>query len=363
MKQSNDILYIGINGWAGSGKDTVAKALAVMLEHDFDSYKEFKEYYDTHAGYGTKTNFKCATFGMATKNDSKVLCIAFADRLKQMCSDMFGVPIDRFYYNKENAYICINKDFEYTEQAPYNGDIITAEQYYWNYEQYYNSSDRLYMSLREVLVYIGTYVVQGYVNKYAFINSVKNSINSIYKKNNNLQYVICTDMRFQAEFNFIQNMHGVTMHIDRPGLTQLDNIAEKSLSDDEDNEFDFNIINDGTYDELFKKLWDIVHKNCIFSNETYKLDCRDDSNNYIRKIKSDDSEEEITFELCNECPLSSANMAGEKLNMIDPQGGPMISKDDELVTIDDTVYYVDSIEPHDNGAEGIKFYINTYSFK
>lgn len=363
MKQNNNILYIGLNGWAGSGKDTVAKALAIMLDNNFSSYDEFKKYYDEFSGYETKTNFKYATFGNLynVKNDTRVMCIAFADRLKQICSDLFGVPIERFYYNKENAYICINKDFKYTEQIPYDGELITSEQYYWDNDKYSNVTERYYMSLREILVYVGTYVVQNSINKYSFINSVKNTVNSVANKNDNLNYIICTDVRFQTEFNFIQNMHGVIIHIERPGLEQLNNIAEKALTDEDENEFDFTIVNDGTYDDLFKKLWNIINNNHIFSNETYKLDCRDNSNNYIRKINSCDGEEEITFELCNEYPLSSANMSGDKLNMIDPQGGPMIVKDDELVTIGGTVYYVDSIEQHANG-ETIKFYINTYSF-
>lgn len=366
MKQSNDILYIGLNGWAGSGKDTAAKALAIMLEHDFQTYGEFKSYYDEHAGYKTKSEFTYATWSDSETSkkadDGKVLCIAFADILKRMCSDLFGVPVDRFYYNKENAYICINKDFRYTETKPADGGIVTSEQYFYDYDKISGSQDRYYMSLREVLVYVGTYVVQTQINKCAFINSVSNKVNSLYNKNNNLKYVICTDVRFQSEFNFIQNKHGVMIHIERPGLARLDNIAEKALTDEGDNDFDFTIVNGTTYDALFRELWNIVHGNDIFNNETYKLDCRDSSNNYIRKVESNEDEEELTFELCNEHPLSAANISGDnKINMVDPQGGPMISKDDELVTIDGRVYYVDNIETRDNG-ENTKFYIHTYSF-
>lgn len=365
-RTSNDILYIGLNGWAGSGKDTVAKALAIMLENNFSTYKEFKEYYDEHSGYETKTNFKYATFGNRSQENGRVVCIAFADKLKSLCSELFGVQLDRFYYNKENAYICVNKDFSYREMKPYDGRIITAEQYYYDYDKFFHADERCYMSLREILVYVGTYIVQTSVNKYAFINSVRNTISASSKKNENLGYVICTDVRFRTEFDFIEDMHGVTIHIERPGLERLDNIAEKALSSDEDDEFpvewDYEIVNNGTYDDLFKKVWDIVHSNKIFQNETYTLDCRDDSNNYIRKVEEDEEEEECTFELCNEHPISSANNNGGCINMIDPQGGPMISKDDELVTIDGTVYYVDEIEERGKNEKS-KFYIKTYSFK
>lgn len=370
--KNNNILYIGLNGWAGSGKDTVAKALTIMLEHDFKSYDEFKEYYDEHAGYDIKGNFKYATFDSNKTNNksdkqqnyNKVMCIAFADRLKQLCANMFGVPLDRFYYNKENAYICINKDFSYIETKPYDGQLVSAADYYWDYDNYFNSDIRYYMSLREILVYVGTYVVQSSINKNTFINSVANTITNEHKKNDNLQYAICTDVRFISELNFVNDMHGITIHIDRPGIKRLDNIAEKALSENNDTEeynelFDFYITNDGTYDDLFKKVWNLVHDNIVFSNETYELQCRDDSNNYIRKVSISEDESEVTFELCNEFPISAAKSDGMNIAMLDPQGGPMIAVDDELITIDDVQYYVDSISDVGSG-ERTKFYINTY---
>lgn len=361
MKNNNQILFIGLNAWAGAGKDTVAKALAMILEHDFKTYDEFKSYYDEHAGYATKMEFQYATFNKKEQNNTKVMCIAFADKLKQICADLFGVSLDRFYYNKENAYICVNKDFEYTEQTPYNGKIITADEFFYENDYYSTLDERCYMSLREILVYIGTYVIQNSVNRSSFINSVNNTVNTVCSKNDNLKYVICTDVRFLTEFNFIRDKHGVMIHIDRPGLEQLDNIAEKSLAsdlEDVDDDWDFVMENNGTYDDLFKKVWNMVHDNVIFSNKTYKLDTRDDSNNYIRQVDISEDEEEVTFELCNEYPLSSMNM-NDNINMIDPQGGPIISKDDELIEIDGTSYFVDEISVPEDG-ERPKFLIKTY---
>ena len=106
------ILYIGLSGLAGSGKDTVAKALSVMLDNDFNTFEEFKEYYDTIHGY--PVNMKFATFNKSVE-EKRCICIAFADQLKEICSSMFGIPVERFYYNKANSWICINKDFSYTE--------------------------------------------------------------------------------------------------------------------------------------------------------------------------------------------------------------------------------------------------------
>ena len=38
----NKFLYIGLNGYAGSGKDTVAKMLHHILNKDWNSYDECK---------------------------------------------------------------------------------------------------------------------------------------------------------------------------------------------------------------------------------------------------------------------------------------------------------------------------------
>ena len=42
---SNKLLYIGLNGLAGSGKDTVAKMLKVILLKNWDNIDECKQFY------------------------------------------------------------------------------------------------------------------------------------------------------------------------------------------------------------------------------------------------------------------------------------------------------------------------------
>ena len=58
------------------------------------------------------------------------MCIAYADQLKYICAGIFGIPVQRFYMNKGTAWICINKDFKYTENKPNINNIISAEEYY-----------------------------------------------------------------------------------------------------------------------------------------------------------------------------------------------------------------------------------------
>ena len=52
------------------------------------------------------------------------------------------------------------------------------------------------MSLREILVYVGTYVCQESICENIFVNSVQNKIDDRLCSNDTLKYVICTDFKF-----------------------------------------------------------------------------------------------------------------------------------------------------------------------
>lgn len=346
----NNILYIGLNGYAGAGKDTLAKALRIILENDFKTYREFKSYYDKHHGYETKNNFQYATYdknGNIRNSDGKCVCIAFADQLKHICGQLFGIPVDRFYYNKSDAYVCVNHDFEYIETKPQNpNNIITANDYYYNHDTYAHDEDiKYWMSLREILVYVGTFVIQEDINKNAFVNIIRNTVFNIEQVNPDLSYVICTDVRFQHEVDFIKKKHGVLIKIVREGVETLENVAEHEL-DESDEDFDFIVDNSGNYDDLFKRIWEIVQKNRVFKNETITLRSRDNGLIYLREIK----ELKNGNALCRLCYHSKMNATGHndtgKLSMCDPGGGPMIKVGDpvEIITARDETVIPRSIE-------------------
>ena len=326
-----NILYIGLNGYAGSGKDTLAKALRIMLEYDFKTFDDFINYYNAHVGYETKNDFKYATYdrnGILNNTSGKVICIAFADQLKHICASLFGIPVDRFYYNKANAYICINRNFAYMETAPDISHIISADEYYYNHDSYTQSDENYYMSLREVLVYVGTYMIQDHLNKNTFINIVNNSVEQVQKHNENAEFAICTDVRFEHEFDFIKHSkHGIMINIVRDDIQQLDNIAEHDL-DGMSEYFDFTIENNGTYTDMFKQMWDIIHANIEFENNTLTLYSRDNSYNYLRQVDVD------KWKLCNEFSLQSLHRENFDIKMVDPIGGPMIVEGNKLDTFE-----------------------------
>ena len=314
---SNNPLYIGLKGLAGSGKDTVAKMIRVILGHkdlDLEACKAiYKEhYYDPWIS---------ATHSEITDDSDNVFCIAFADQLKTICSTIFGIPIKRFYQNKSTAWVCINKDFQYTEVKPDDSQIMTADEYYAisGFQGDYQNS-KIWMSLRELLVYVGTYVLQQDINKKIFVNVVHNLIKEQIISNKKLEYVIITDIRFSHEIEYVRSHNGLTINILRDSVQQLDNIAEHDLDHEQD--WDYTIANNGTYDDLFENVYHMIHDDIEFKNITYDLSTRENVANYIRQITDEEGHDK--YMLCSDYEVASTAHTDGKITMIDPVGGPTI---------------------------------------
>lgn len=333
---SKKLLFIGLNGFAGAGKDTVAKMLKTILGHNWNSLEECKAFYQKIYIDPTWT----ATYHVNNldPDNKSVLCIAYADQLKRVCSDIFGIPFERFYQNKSNAWVCINDKFQYTEIKPPSNYIITADEYYFGSDEYLQSEDKYWMSLREILVYVGTYVLQAKINKRIFVNIVNNYILNQSEANSELEYVIVTDNRFYHELDYIKENNGIMITITRDSIEQLDNVAEHEL-DDEIN-YDFNIDNSNGYDELFENVWNLVNDNIEFKNFTISLNTREHIDNYLRLIEQ--NENELVYKLCSPHPVKQIYQDNSVISLIDLVGGPTIVANtyiDELNSL-----YVSKIE-------------------
>lgn len=320
-----NLLYIGINGYAGSGKDTVAKMLKIILGCGKETLEECKAIYKSIFTNPTKSvtyDYRNNTYF----DNYPVFCIAYADQLKYICSAIFGIPVDCFYMNKSNGWICINKDFQYTEVKPEEHSIISADEFYYGLSEYAAAQDKYWMSLREILVYVGTYVLQHEINRNIFVNVVQNKIKEHAFQNDNLSYVIITDNRFTHELEFLRKNNGITIQVRRDSVQQLDNIAEHEL--DNESEYDYIVENNGSYDDLFEQIWNIVKNDVEFENKTISLGTRDDINNYLRLINSTD--EIDTYLLCS--PYSIQNVYHDETGifMVNPTGGPNISRGEEI---------------------------------
>ena len=74
----------------------------------------------------------------------------------------------------------------------------------------------------------------------------------------NAQNVVISDVRFQNEIDAIHEQNGIIIKVIRPKLQNKDDhVSEKNITDLKG---DYEIINDGTVEDLYKKI-DIVFKN------------------------------------------------------------------------------------------------------
>ena len=311
-------LYIGLNGLAGSGKDTVAKMIRTILGHKDLDLEECKAIYKEHY----YNPWISATHSEVTDDSKNVYCVAFADQLKTICSTIFGIPVKRFYQNKSTAWVCINKDFQYTEVKPEDSQIMTADEYYSMSSNIDSINHKVWMSLRELLVYVGTYVLQQDINRKIFVNVVHNLINEEINSNPDLEYVIITDIRFSHEINYIRAHNGITITIKRDSVEQLDNIAEHELDNEQD--WDYTITNNGTYDDLFEYVFTILRESKEFYNITYELYSRENIHNYIRLTDVVEATSKMYFMICPEYEVSSAAHTDGKISMLNLVGGPTI---------------------------------------
>lgn len=167
-------MILGIDGWAGVGKDTVAD---ILVKEGF------------------------------TK-------ISFADYLRESVVHATGLSMDTFLDRDV-------KDREFDKPYVLNSSTITSFCYYLGFgakaqeviDKY--SGTELY-SPRHILQFLGTEVGREMLDPLIWINGFKTKIKG-------LQNVVSPDARFSNERNTIKELGGLIMWIDRPGCEPSEN--------------------------------------------------------------------------------------------------------------------------------------------
>jgi hypothetical protein len=244
-------LIISISGRAGSGKDTVKEMIQLFYNKRPKSLEEFKKNYNIYK----ENNF------LGSEN---CVSIALADKLKQICSVMFDLDLELFYdrNSKERNYVNLETHDLVNFSESIENKIVTAS-------YYYNHSDepditKSYMSIRELMVYIGTYLINYNFDLNFFTNTVNKFINNNYDK----AAIIISDVRYDPEYDFIDHKKGVKILVKNSRVTPLNNIGE-NIEDDHD--FDFEINNNDTFDELLENVYNMLTNNIIYKNVLHCL--------------------------------------------------------------------------------------------
>lgn len=231
----NKVTIVGIKGFKGSGKDTVASMISYILHDGI-----MKASYDTWLLYH-KNDF--------IENDE--IIIHFADKLKDDISEFCGIDrklLDRqeikenYYYNFKTGIVSTNiKDIDC---------VINTVLEYDNLSTLLLLNNNVSIKIRALLQYYGTNVIRNHFWHEAFIRYTMNKAFDI--KNSKGQCIIA-DARFEDECMAIKYYGGKIIRVDR--RVNNDNHESEQIKISQN---DYVIDNTGTLVGLFYKVLKFV---------------------------------------------------------------------------------------------------------
>lgn len=231
----NKVTIVGIKGFKGSGKDTVASMISYILHDGI-----MKANYDTWLLYH-KNDF--------IENDE--IIIHFADKLKDDISEFCGIDrklLDRqeikenYYYNFKTGIVSTNiKDIDC---------VINTVLEYDNLSTLLLLNNNVSIKIRALLQYYGTNVIRNHFWHEAFIRYTMNKAFDI--KNSKGQCIIA-DARFEDECMAIKYYGGKIIRVDRRVNNDNHESEQIKICDD-----DYVIDNTGTLVGLFYKVLKFV---------------------------------------------------------------------------------------------------------
>lgn len=170
-------MIIGINGYAGSGKDTIGQIIRMLT-----SGVVMPDKFSTERKINSVDKFLEQEQGYQIKK--------FANKLKQIASLLTGIPQEKF------------EDQEFKK---------TAMSYEW---WTVCEEGSVPMFVREFLQKLGTDALRKGLHTNVWVNALM----SEYKKNSNW---VITDTRFPNEAQAIKEKNGVIIRVDRPGVRPI----------------------------------------------------------------------------------------------------------------------------------------------
>lgn len=249
-------MIIGINGKIGSGKDTVGKIIQWLTKPELDGqYIGFQTYDD--ATLERLSPFKIKKF---------------AGKLKQIASLLTGIPVEKFE-DQEFKKTLLGNEWGTVKENPLN--VIPAfEDVQFNH----------LMSVRELLQKLGTEAMREGLHTNVWVNALFSDYkakwvptgNSVAEEDVSLEKEypnwIITDMRFPNEMEAIVARGGITIRVVRPHgyinphtgeYKEMPLSYHSSETALDDAEFDYEILNDGTIEDLIEKVRTILIKENI----------------------------------------------------------------------------------------------------
>lgn len=241
-------MIIGINGKIGSGKDTVGKIIQWLTKPELDGqYVGFQTYDDI-------TLERCSPFKIKK----------FAGKLKTTASLLTGIPVEKFE-DQEFKKTYLGEEWNSPYNIPFSGpDFVEHDGR---------------MTARELLQKLGTEAMRDNLHENVWVNALFADYKPFGKTFKDVSPVtgkvtfdtvgvypnwIITDMRFPNELEAIVKRGGITIRVVRPvhALSQENHcgLLHPSETALDNNIVHYEIINDGTIEDLIEKVREILIK-------------------------------------------------------------------------------------------------------
>jgi hypothetical protein len=243
-------MIIGVNGKIGSGKDTVGKIIQYLTSECGNSNSSRHRTYAEFLKRGGGSNLR--NFDQHYVSDWEVK--KFAGKLKQTASLLTGVPVEMFE----------DQEFKKLDMSPewWKKDIN------WGIEKLHGEHvmKDIPMTYREFLQKLGTEAMRDGLHTNVWVNALFADYNAGYTispldvDNQAPDNWIITDMRFPNEMEAVVEKGGITIRVVRPGTSTGTHPSEIAL---DGHTMHYEIINDGTIEDLVEKVKEILTKQGI----------------------------------------------------------------------------------------------------
>lgn len=228
-------MIIGISGKKQSGKDTVGKIIQFLKINNCNPYYNDKPYSE-----------KSFSEYLSNKDNEIWEIKKFSDKLKDI------------------VCLLINCTRQELEDEKFKNTAIGEEWIRMYFDKDFSYKKQCFTP-RELLQFIGTDLFREKLNPNIWVNSLMCEYKKTIRKTTpTFESVttypdwIITDVRFQNEFQAIKDRGGITIRVNRPQLPNCDN--HLSETDLDSVIFDYTIDNNGTIEELIKKVQKVLYK-------------------------------------------------------------------------------------------------------
>ena len=281
-------MIISISGKAGSGKDTAGKVIQYLIWKQGLEKLYLPKTLELNKEQSLKTWIETGHiqgWGDINGRHSGLTIKKWADPLRKVAAILLGMDVE-FLYTDEFKQMVLPEcwNYAYCSHCNWIGSIDSLEftdaeltTYGHNVHSCPNCSESVrlasVMKGREFLQRLGTDAIRNQLHEQSWVNALMSEYKDVLIKQTDVGYGdrgqynippvygkpnwIITDTRFPNELSAVKKAGGITIKMNRIAASAAASTHESEIALDNES-FDYEIINDGTIEDLAQKLLPII---------------------------------------------------------------------------------------------------------